>query len=137
MPAIVTICTEHATWTDVSFQTYDYELVAGDAVSISIVDIATVIFCAAALVYFWHKWRADNKWDVKDKLATLQWWNVSALREEYQARGLSHFLWSNAEHLAGHLAEGYETVYEVDNARKIRYRIVNKNGQVLIARNIA
>lgn len=73
----------------------------------------------------------------RDKLATSNWWEASDLRKEYVSRGLNHFHWSNAERVAEREQQGQEIVLLDDVEANIRYRIVNKSGQVLMAKRDA
>ena len=73
----------------------------------------------------------------RDKLATSTWWEASDLRKEYVSRGLNHFHWSNAERVAEREQQGHEIVLLDDVEANIRYRIVNKSGQVLMAKRDA
>ena len=68
----------------------------------------------------------------KDKLVNSEWWEASDLRMEYASRGLKNVRWSNPEIIARREQQGYEVIYLDDHAAKVRYRIVNKSGQVLI-----
>lgn len=73
----------------------------------------------------------------EDKLVTSAWWEASDLRKEYVGRGLNHFHWSNAERVAEREQQGHEIVYLDAVETNIRYRIVNKSGQVLMAKRDA
>jgi hypothetical protein len=70
----------------------------------------------------------------KDKTVTSQWWKASDLRQEYESKGLTTFRWSNADRVPEREAEGYEVVRFIDSNNNVHHRIVNKSGQVLIAR---
>ncbi len=72
-----------------------------------------------------------------DKLVTSRWWESSTLRGNYEQRGLAHFHWSNAESVPEREQENYETVYLDDAGANVRYRIVNRSGQVLMAKRDA
>ena len=69
-----------------------------------------------------------------DKLATSAWWEASDLKKQYLSRGLIHFHWSNAERVAEREQQGHEIVYLDDPAFNIRYLIVNRSRQVLMAK---
>ena len=72
-----------------------------------------------------------------DKLVTLRWWESSALRAEYEQRGFSKFYWSNRDAIPERQQQGYEVVLENDAAANMKYRIVNKSDQVLLAKRDA
>ena len=67
----------------------------------------------------------------QNKLVTSAWWEASDLRKDYEGRGLSHFHWSNADRVAEREQQGHEIVYLDDTHANVRFRIVNKSGQVL------
>jgi len=69
----------------------------------------------------------------QDKLVTSAWWESSDLRTDYVGRGLNHFYWSNADRVTEREQQGHQIVYLDDTNANIRYRIVNKSGQVLVA----
>lgn len=73
----------------------------------------------------------------EDKLATSAWWEASDLRKEYLSRGLNHFHWSNADRVAEREQQGHEIVHLDNREANIRYRIVNKSDQVLMAKRDA
>jgi len=73
----------------------------------------------------------------KDKLVTSAWWESSELRKEYERRGYNQFYWSKAERVPERQNKGYEIVYLGDPAASIRYRIINKSGQMLLAKRDA
>ena len=73
----------------------------------------------------------------KDKMVTTEWWNASDLRKDYESRGLKSFRWSDAARVPEREQQAFVVVYLEDAVAKIRYRIVNKSGQVLIAKRDA
>lgn len=73
----------------------------------------------------------------RDQLATSDWWETSDLRKEYVSRGLNHFDWSDAKRVAKLQQQGHEIVVLDDVEANIRYRIVNKSGEVLMAKRDA
>lgn len=73
----------------------------------------------------------------KDKLVNAEWWDASNLRMEYASRGFTRVRWSNPESVARCEQQGYEIIYSDDVAANVRYRIVNKSGQVLIGKRDA
>lgn len=73
----------------------------------------------------------------QDKLVTSAWWEASDLRKDYEGRGLKHFRWSNADRVPEGEQQGHEIVYLDDATANIRYRILNKSGQVLMAKRDA
>ena len=73
----------------------------------------------------------------KDRLVTARWWENSKLRAEYEKRGINRFYWSNADAVAERQAEGYEFVFLDDAAENVRYRIINRSGQILMGKRDA
>ena len=73
----------------------------------------------------------------KDKLVTSAWWEASDLRKEYESRGFKQFHWANAERVAEREQQGHEPVYLRESATNTNFRIVNKSGQVLMAKRDA
>lgn len=70
-----------------------------------------------------------------DKMVTSDWWNSSELRREYERRGQTTFRWSNADRVPEREQEGYKVVYLRDEPMNTRYRLVNRSGQVLVAKS--
>lgn len=99
-----------------------------------VLGIATLIGGIAAIGYFVDKWRAKAQWTEKDKEVNNAWWESSDLRKHYQDAGCGDFGWSNPERVAERLAAGKEGVYEIDEKNRIKYRLVNRSGQVLLCR---
>jgi hypothetical protein len=102
-----------------------------------ILAIATIIGGIAAVNYFLDKWRERHRWTVEDKEVNSTWWESSDLKKQYEAKGYRDFAWSNADRVAERIAEGKEFVYELDTENRIKYRLVNKSGQVLLCRACA
>lgn len=73
----------------------------------------------------------------EDKLVTSAWWEASALRKEYLGRGLNHFHWSNADRVSEREQQGHQIVYLDAADANVRYRLVNRSGQVLMAKTDA
>lgn len=71
---------------------------------------------------------------VADKTVTPQWWDASDLRREYESRGLTRFYWSDVDRVPEREQQGYQIVYLDDTVGNNRFRIVNKSGQVLMAK---
>lgn len=70
----------------------------------------------------------------RDKLVNSAWWEASDLRKEYQNRGFSRFHWSNAQSVAEREQQEHEVVYLNDASTNTRFRLVNRSGQILMAR---
>ena len=70
----------------------------------------------------------------KDKIVTSEWWNASDLKKEYEGRGWTTFRWSNVDRVPEREQEGYKVVVLRDPSANMRYRLVNRSGQVLVAK---
>lgn len=99
-----------------------------------VLGIATVIGGIAAISYFLDKWRAKAQWIEKEKEVNTAWWESSELKKQYEEAGCSEFGWSNADRVAERLSSGKEVVYEIDKKNRVKHRLVNKSGQVLLCR---
>jgi hypothetical protein len=99
-----------------------------------VLGIATVLGGIAAVIYFVDKWKERSRFTEEDKQVTSAWWEASDLKREYEAMGFRSFGWSNADLVAERQAEGAEVIYEVDNGKKSKSRLVNRSGQLLIGR---
>ena len=101
-----------------------------------VLGIATVLGGIAAVLYFRDKWLERNHWTEQDKPVNSAWWEESDLKKAYQAKGYTTFRWSDSDRVAERLSGGMKIVYEIDEANKIKYRLVNSSGQVLLCRKI-
>jgi len=95
--------------------------------------IATVLGGIAALVYFRDKWRSQQQWVEEKKEVNSAWWESSELKKQYVANGFKSFGWSNSDRVAERIAEGKAIVYEVDIDNRVKYKLVNSSGQVLMS----
>ncbi len=99
-----------------------------------ILGIATVLGGIAAIGYFRDKWKEKQKWAEQEKIVNTNWWESSDLKLQYESKGCKEFRWSNPDRLAERIAEGKEVVFETDEENRIKYRLANKSGQVLVCR---
>lgn len=100
-----------------------------------ILGIATVLGGIAAVVYFFDKSRDKQQWSEKEKEVNSEWWESSELKKRYEEIGYKDFRWSNSDRVAKQITEGKEIVYEIDEENRVKYKLVNKSGQVLVCRN--
>ncbi|HZX35113.1 MAG TPA: hypothetical protein VFF54_01295 [Thermodesulfobacteriota bacterium] len=103
-------------------------------VIVLVLGIATVLGGIAAVGYFRDKRREKQQWTEKEKEVNNAWWESSELKKQYEAKGCKDFSWSNSERVAERIAGGKEAVYEIDEDNRVRYRLVNKSGQLLLCR---
>jgi hypothetical protein len=99
-----------------------------------VLSIATLLGGVAAILYFRDKWKDRKRFSDEDKQVNSAWWEASDLKKEYEAKGFRSFGWSNADRVPERRAEGAEIVYEIDSERKVKAKLVNRSGQVLIGR---
>lgn len=97
-----------------------------------ILGIATLLGGVAAIVYLYEKRRERQKWAEKEKKVNNKWWESSELKKQYEAKGYRDFSWSNSNRVAERLAQGKEIVYEIDEKNRVKYKLVNDSGQVLL-----
>ena len=99
-----------------------------------ILGIATVLGGIVAIGYFWDKWKEKQQWTEQEKIVNSKWWESSDLKAQYESKGCKDFDWSNPDRLAERITEGREIVFDTDDENRIKYRLINKSGQVLVCR---
>ena len=105
-----------------------------DTVMAWVLGSATILGGIAAILYFRDKWKDRNRFTEEDKKVTSAWWEASDLKKGYEARGFRSFGWSNLDRIAERQDDGAEVIYLLDDTRKVKFRLVNRSGQVLIGR---
>ena len=99
-----------------------------------VLGIATILGGIAAICYFRDTWREKQIWTETDKEVNNAWWQSSELKKNYEAQGFIDFSWSNSNRVAERILEGKEIVYETDEQKLIKTKLVNKSGQILLCR---
>ena len=99
-----------------------------------VLGISTVLGGIAAIVYFRDRWKDRNRLTEEDKEVNSDWWNASDAKKDFERRGFQSFGWSNADRVAEREHEDAEVIYLVDKIGRVKSRLVNRNGQVLIGR---
>ena len=105
-----------------------------DTVMAWVLGVATILGGIAATLYFLDKWKDRNRFTEEDKQVTSAWWETSDVKKDYEAREFRSFGWSNSDRVSEREEEGAEVIYVIDDARKVKFRLVNRSGQVLIGR---
>ena len=105
-----------------------------DKVVTWVLGIATIFGGIAALWYFLDKWKDRNRFTEEEKEVTSAWWEASDLKRDYEGQGFQSFGWSNSDRVAERQDEGAEVIYLIDQGQRVKFRLVNHSGQVLIAR---
>lgn len=77
--------------------------------------------------------KAYLDWIEEEKLVDFNWPEKSGLKAKAEAEGMS-ISWSRPDKLASRLADGYEVIYEIEKAKRIRRRLVLRDGLVLIGK---
>ena len=99
-----------------------------------ILAVATIVGGIAAVSYFRDKWREKQQWVVEHKEVNSTWWESSELKRHYEAKGYKDFAWSNLDRVAERIIAGKEIIYEPDKEKRVKYKLVNRSGQVLMCR---
>jgi hypothetical protein len=72
-------------------------------------------------------------WKEEEKLIDFNWPVKSGFQAKAEGDGLK-IAWSRPDRIASRELDGYEIVYEVDKPKRIRRRLVLKDGSVLIGK---
>ena len=72
-------------------------------------------------------------WDEHEKLVDIGWPEKSGLQKRAEADGMT-LKWCRADRLASLQLDGYEIVYEIDKSKRVRNKVVLRDGSVLIGR---
>jgi hypothetical protein len=99
-----------------------------------VLGVATILGGIAAILYFRDKWKDRNRFTEEEKEVTSDWWEASDVKKDYEVNGFRSFGWSNSDRVAERQVEGAEVIYLIDGARRVKFRLVNRSGQVLIGR---
>ncbi len=75
----------------------------------------------------------SSQWQEDEKLVDSSWPEKSGLNEEAKKTGLE-LRWSAPEKVESRKFDGWEEMYSIDKEKQIKYRLVQKNGSVLIGR---
>ena len=98
--------------------------------------IATLLGGVAAIGYFRDVWRKKRQWVEKDKEVNSAWWESSGLKNQYEEKGYKDFGWSNSDLVAQRIEDGKEIVFEIDEGNRVKYKLLNRSGQVLLGRKV-
>mgnify|MGYP001073907608 CR=1 FL=1 len=77
--------------------------------------------------------KKGRQWAEEDKLVDTNWLAQSGLRAKAEAEGMT-LRWSRADKVATRGLEGYEIVYEIDKSKRLRRRLVLRDGSILIGK---
>jgi len=74
--------------------------------------------------------KKHRQWVEEDKLVDIDWLELSGLKAKTEAEGMT-LRWSKADKVATRQLEGYEIVYEIDKGKRVRRRLVLRDGLIL------
>ena len=75
-------------------------------------------------------------YDEQEKLVDFQWPDASGFQANAEKEGY-RISWCRPDKLATRQLEGYELLFEVDKAKRIRYRLVLRDGLTLIGKKVS
>lgn len=73
------------------------------------------------------------KWDEEEKLVDFNWPEKSGFKAKAESDGLQ-IAWSRPDRVASRELDGYEILYEIDKLKRVRRKLVLKDGSVLIGK---
>jgi len=73
------------------------------------------------------------KYAEEDKLVDLSWTEKSGFRTKWEQKGYE-VRWSQLDKIESRRLEGWEVLYEVDKIKRVRRRMVSRDGMVLIGK---
>ncbi len=74
--------------------------------------------------------------ELAPKLVDRVWLDLSGMGKKYEAKGVE-VRWCAPEKLETRLLLGYEILYEIDELRRTRRRIVRRDGLTLVGKSVA
>lgn len=75
------------------------------------------------------------EYEEEDKLVDSGWLDKSGFDEKWKKKGYE-LRWSRPDKIESRRLDGWEILYEVDKIRRMRRRIVLRDGMVLIGKTI-
>ena len=70
-------------------------------------------------------------WEDEKKLVDMKWLEESGFKEKAEADGY-HTMWSLPDKIETRLLKGYEILYEIDKVKRVRRRLVLRDGLTLL-----
>ena len=74
-------------------------------------------------------------WDEEEKLVDIHWPDASGFKADAEAKGYQ-LRWCRADRVESRKLEGYEVLYEVDKLKRIRRRLVLRDGLTLMGKQV-
>jgi hypothetical protein len=72
-------------------------------------------------------------WEEQEKVVDRDWLDKSGFEKQMIGQGLDLY-WSKPESIPTRELDGWSVVYELDRAKRVRYRLVRYDGITLIGR---
>ena len=69
----------------------------------------------------------------EDKLVDFTWPEKSGFEEKWKQKGYQ-LRWSRPDKIESRRFDGWEVLYEVDHIKRVRHRLILKDGMVLIGK---
>ena len=73
------------------------------------------------------------QWNEEEKLVDMGWPEKSGFQAQAERNSLK-LSWSTAEKVQSRLLDGYEVMYEIDKVKRVRRKIVLKDGMILLGK---
>jgi hypothetical protein len=73
------------------------------------------------------------EWDEEDKLVDMNWLEDSGFGNNWRQKGYE-LKWSRPDRLASRMLDGWDIIFEIDKYKRIRRRLILRDGMVLIGR---
>jgi hypothetical protein len=73
------------------------------------------------------------EWKEETKLVSSDWIEKSGFRREAENNGIL-LRWSRPDKVESRILDGYEVMYEIDRSKRVRRKLVLKDGLVLLGK---
>ena len=73
------------------------------------------------------------EWSEEDKLVDMKWLENSGFGNMWKQKGYT-LSWSRPDKIASRMLDGWNIIFEIDKPKRIRRRIVLRDGMVLIGK---
>ena len=73
------------------------------------------------------------KWSEEEKLVDREWLSKSGFDKQTKDQGIE-LRWTKPEKVATREIEGWEILFEIDKSKKVRRKITQRDGNVLMGR---
>lgn len=73
------------------------------------------------------------KWEEEEKLVSMDWVEKSGFGKEAEKNGIT-LRWSRPDKVVSRVLDGYEVMHEIDKSKRVRRKLILKDGAVLIGK---